>query len=218
MMLHMRIYTQNKIDEVTYSFFENLRFLYQTFYLTYLSFRNFAILFLQPMDNRGKIIIIFRTLIMQIYFTGNQAFFLVSFIALITGSLAVLPISRGLSLFGQAVILGKILITVISREIAPLFTAFIIIARSGTAVASELGNMQVNKEIDSLKSLGIDYTSVIIFPRILSGIISLLCLNYVFNVMSLSGGYFVSNFIHPLSFSSYLYSLATYIRPLDILP
>lgn len=211
------IYTQNKVDEVGFSFLESLRFLYQTLYLTYLAFRNFAILFFNPIENLGKIIMIFKTVIIQIYFTANQSFYLVSFIALITGSLAVLPISTGLSLFGQADLVGKILIAVICREIAPLFTAFIIIARSGTAIASELGNMQVNKEIDVLKSLGIDYTCFIIFPRIFGGIISLICLNYIFNVMSLGGGYLVSNFIHPFSFSSYLYSLTNYLLPVDIL-
>lgn len=210
-------YTQNKVDELAFSFFESYRFLHQTLFLTYLSFRNFFLLFANPVENRGKLIMIFKTVVMQIYFTAVQSVQLVSFIALITGSLAVLPISTGLSLFGQADLVGKILIAVISREIAPLLTAFIIIARSGTAIASELGNMQVNKEIDSLKSLGVDYTSFIIFPRILGGIISLLCLNYVFNLMSLGGGYLVSNYIHPFSFSSYLYSLANYLRPLDVI-
>lgn len=216
-MVQIWNYTQNKVDELAFNFFENFRFLHQTLYLTYLSFRNFFILFTSPVENRGKIIMILKTTVTQIYFTAIESFQLVSFIALITGSLAVLPISTGLSLFGQADLVGKILIAVISREIAPLFTAFIIIARSGTAIASELGNMQVNKEIDSLKSLGVDYTSVIIFPRILGGIISLLCLNYIFNLMSLGGGYLVSNYIHPFSFSSYLYSLANYLRPIDIL-
>jgi len=217
MMVQIRTYTQNKVDEVALIFFENARFLHQTMYLTYLAFRNFSLLFVNPLENRGKIIMVFKTLIMQIYFTANQSFLLVSFIALITGSLVVLPISTGLTLFGQADLVGKILIAVVFREIAPLFTSFIIIARSGTAIASELGNMQVNKEIDSLKSLGIDYTSFVIFPRIISGIISLICLNYVFNLMSLGGAYVVSNFIHPFSFSSYLYSLANYLKPIDII-
>lgn len=216
-MVQIWNYTQNKVDELAFNFFESLRFIHQSFFLTYLSFRNFFILFASPVDNRGKIIMISKTVVTQIYFTAVQSFWLVSFIALITGSLAVLPISTGLSLFGQADLVGKILIAVISREIAPLFTAFIIIARSGTAIASELGNMQVNKEIDSLKSLGVDYASLIIFPRILAGVISLLCLNYVFNLMSLGGGYLVSNYIQPFSFSSYLYSLANHLKPLDIL-
>lgn len=216
-MEQIRNYTLNKADEVGQSFFQNFRFLHQTLMLTYFSFRNFLILFANPLENRGKINMIVQTIVTQIYFTAIQSITLVSFIAVITGSLAVLPISTGLSLFGQADLVGKVLISVILREIAPLFTAFIIIARSGTAITSELGNMQVNKEIDSLKSLGVDYSSVIIFPRILGGIVSLLCLNYIFNLMSLGGGYLVSSFIQPFSFSSYINSLANYLTPLDIL-
>lgn len=216
-MERIKTYTLNKADGLALSLFGNLRFLMQTMLLTYLSFRHFFLLFTSPFENRGKILMITKTIVMQIYFTAIQSITLVSFIAIITGSLTVLPISTGLSLFGQADLVGKILISVILREIAPLFTAFIIIARSGTAIASELGNMQVNKEIDSLKSLGVDYTSFIIFPRILGGIISMLCLNYIFNLMSLGGGYLVSNFIHPFSFGSYINSLASYLTPLDIL-
>jgi len=216
-MEQIKNYTQNKADELALSLFGNLKFLLDTLLLTYLAFRHFFLLFTSPLENRGKIIMIVKTIVMQIYFTAIQSIFLVSFIAVITGSLTVLPISTGLSLFGQADLVGKILISVILREIAPLFTAFIIIARSGTAIASELGNMQVNKEIDSLKSLGIDYTSFIVFPRIFGGIISLLCLNYIFNLMSLGGGYVVANYIHPFSFGSYVNSLANYLMPLDIL-
>lgn len=216
-MEQLKNYSVNKADELALTLFGNLKFLSNTFLLTYLSFRHFFLLFITPVENRGKIIMITKTIVMQIYFTAIQSITLVSFIAIITGSLTVLPISTGLSLFGHADLVGKILISVISREIAPLFTAFIIIARSGTAIASELGNMQVNKEIDSLKSLGIDYTSFIIFPRILGGIISMLCLNYLFNLMSLGGAYFVSNYIHPFSFGSYINSLANYLMPLDIL-
>jgi phospholipid/cholesterol/gamma-HCH transport system permease protein len=216
-MYQIKIYTQNKADEFAQSFFGNLRFLKQTMFITYLAFRNFFLLFSSPVENRGKFIMIGKTVVIQIYFTAVQSIQLVSFIALITGSLAVLPISTGLSLFGQADLVGKILISIISREIAPLFTAFIIVARSGTAIASELGNMQVNKEIDSMKAIGVDYTSVIIFPRIVGGIISLLCLNFIFNLMSLGGGYVVSNLLHPFAFSSYVNSLANYLTPLDIL-
>ena len=210
-------YTQNKADEVAFQFFESVRFIGHTLLLAYLSFRNFAILFTNPIENKGKITMIFKTIIMQIYFTGNQSFQLVSFIAIITGSLAVLPVSTGLSLFGQAEMVGRILIAVILREIAPLFTAFIVIARSGTAIASELGNMQVNKEIDSLKAMGIDFPCTVIFPRIASGIISLFCLNFIFTIMSFGGGYLISNLIHPFPFNSYLYSLANNLTPIDIL-
>ncbi len=210
-------YTQNKADELAFKFFESVRFIVQALFLAYLSFRNFVLLFTNPIENKGKITIIFKTIVMQIYFTGNQSFRLVSFIAIITGSLAVLPVSTGLSLLGQAELVGRILIAVILREIAPLFTAFIVIARSGTAIASELGNMQVNKEIGSLKAMGIDFPSMVIFPRIFSGIISLFCLNFIFTIMSFGGGYFISNIIHPFPFNNYLYSLANNLTPVDIL-
>ena len=144
------------------------------------------------------------TLMSQIYFTGYQALPLVTFIALATGSIIVLQSTAQLSILGSQEMMGNILVVTIIRELGPLLTAFTVIARSGTAVATELGSMQVNKEIEALRTMSIDPLGFVVFPRIVGGVMSLVCLAFYFNCIALIGGFFVSNFVSDLSFSFYL--------------
>jgi phospholipid/cholesterol/gamma-HCH transport system permease protein len=95
----------------------------------------------------------------------------------------------------------------IVREAGPLLVALVVIARSGTAVASEIGNMRANREIEALESMGINPLSFIVFPRVLGGVISVLCLAFYFNVLALVGGFLLTRFIQDMSFSFYTDSL-----------
>lgn len=143
----------------------------------------------------------------QIYFTGWQALPLVTVLALATGSVLILQALTNLSLLGGTQMIGSFLIVMIVREAGPIFVALVVIARSGTAVASELGNMRANREIEALESLGINPLSFIVFPRVLGGIISVLCLAFYFNFVALIGGFLVTRLLQEVPFTFYSESL-----------
>lgn len=79
---------------------------------------------------------------------------LVSVLALGTGALVVMQALSNLSMFGGTQMIGSFLVAAIVREAGPLLVALVVIARSGTAVASEVGNMRANREIEALESMG----------------------------------------------------------------
>lgn len=216
-MQRVLIYSLDYIDGWGRKVVSLISFLLEIFFLIYLSLRNFMKLIFHPTKHSGKLFSIYRVVFMQIYFTGVQALPLVGLMALATGSFTVLQVSEKLTLLGQDDLVGKVLIMVILREIAPLFTAFVVVARSGTAVAAELGSMKVNKEFQALKAMGIDYPSFIIFPRIFGGTLSLLCLNIYFILISFGGGYLVVDLIHPLPLSNYLNSLSANFSYIDVI-
>lgn len=153
----------------------------------------------------------------QIYFSGVMALPLMTFIALAVGSITVLQTTAQLSVVGPQEVMGNILVVTIVRELGPLLTSLIVIARSGTAVASEVGNMQVNKEIESLRLMSIEPLSYVVFPRIIGGIVSLVCLAFYFNTVALLGGYFVASFVSELTFSFYLDFISHALSPNDFL-
>ena len=142
---------------------------------------------------------------------------MVTVLALAAGGVAILQSSAQLSFLGGTEMLGSLLVVTIVRELGPLVTALIVIARSGAAVASEIGNMRVNREIEALEVMGINPLSYIVFPRIVGGMISVLCLAYYFNLISLIGGFFVSSAIHDLPFSFYFESLANAFVAEDVI-
>ncbi len=205
------------IDELGNKVVTLFSFLKEIFFLIYLSIRNFTKIFLHPFLHSGKLQSIHRVIVMQIYFTGIQALPLVGLMAIATGSFTVLQVTEKLSILGQVDLVGKVLVAVILREIAPLFTAFVVVARSGTAIAAELGSMKVNREFQALQAMGIDYPSFIVFPRLFGGTLSLLCLTIYFVMISFGGGYIVADLISPLQFSTYLESISANLQFTDIL-
>ncbi len=159
----------------------------------------------------------YRVLFMQIIFTGVQA---LGVIALISMALGVVIIIQGITLlpqFGQGSLIYSILVTVITRELGPLLTAFVITARSATAIATELGNMCVSHEIEAYISVGINPISYIVVPRFLGVTLSLVILNLYFNLFGLGGSFIIAQFINPIALSEYTKNLIAHIKAIDIL-
>lgn len=191
-------------------FLSPIEYTLEVFLMIYLSIR--AAFFDQAQGLRT----IFSVVSAQIYFTGFQALPLITVLALASGAVVILQSSVNLSLLGGGALLGDLMVGIIVRELAPLLTALIVIARSGTAVASEIGNMRVNREIEALESMGIHPLSYIVFPRLMGGVVSVVCLAVYFVFVSLIGGYFVTVPLHNLTFSFYGDSLANAFTSADV--
>lgn len=125
----------------------------------------------------------------QILFTGVEALKFVSLVAVMTGLSVVIQAQIWLGKTGQSQMLGTILVIVIVREVAPLLVNFIVIGRSGTAVAVEMANMKVMGEIHLLETQGIDPLIYLLVPRVLAMSICVFCLTVWFIVISFSSGY-----------------------------
>ncbi len=198
------------VDRLGRSITNNLEYTSRVLLMVYLSLRaTFR-------DQAQGLRTIFSVISAQIYFTGWQAMPLVSVLALAAGSVVILQASSQLNLLGGAQMIGNLLVVIIVRELGPLMTALIVIARSGTAVASEVGNMRANREIEALESMGINPLSYIVFPRIIGGVISVVCLAFYFVMVALVGGFFLTKMISDLPVSFYLDSLAKAIAFEDL--
>ena len=125
-----------------------------------------------------------RVLLSQILYTGFQALGLISGIGALLGATIVIQIELMVPAADSALI-GKVLVAVVLRELAPLLTAIVVAGRSGTAIATELGNMQVNREILALSSLGIDPARFIVLPRLVSSALSVVVLMVYFSAVAL---------------------------------
>jgi phospholipid/cholesterol/gamma-HCH transport system permease protein len=159
----------------------------------------------------------FKVLVMQIYFTGVKALSIIGFIALAMGAIIIIQGGAILPQFGQGDLLYIILISIITRELGPILTAFIIIARSGTAIATELGNMVVTHEIEAYVATGINPVSYLIVPRFLGVILSLVFLTIYFNFIGLFGSYFITQLVKPVDFITFFKSLLAVLKFEDIL-
>ena len=157
-----------------------------------------------------------KVLVMQILFTGVEALSISTVLAIGIGAIINIIGVSVLPQFGQGKLMYTLLIAIITRELGPLLTAFIITARSGTAIATELGNMVVSHEIEAYISVGIDPISYLAVPRFLGVTLSSLFLNIYFNIFGLLGSYVVLSLVAPLPFTEYFNNLMEAIRLVDI--
>ena len=159
----------------------------------------------------------FRVLVQQIFFTGFEALTVIAFLSMSIGAVIVV---QGLSFFpqfGQGQLIYQILIIIITRELGPILTAFIITSRSGTAIATELGNMEVSHEIEAYQAVGINPIAYLVVPRFLGVIVAILILNVYFNIFGLIGSYFITSLIQPIQFIDYFSELLKLLRLTDII-
>ncbi len=156
--------------------------------------------------------VIFR----QILFTGVEALPVISFVALLLGVIVIVQSIAQFTKFGAEDYLGQVLVMVIIRELGPLLTAIIVIGRSATAIAIELGNMIVDHEMEALKVMGVDPLRFIVAPRLIGVIITVICLTIYFCLVALIGGFIVSRFVLVLPFGVFIETLLSAITLNDI--
>ncbi len=75
-----------------------------------------------------------------------------------------------------------------TRELGPLITAIVVIGRSGSSFAAEIGTMKVTEEIDALETMAINPIHFLVTPKFLAMIIMLPCLTIWANTMGILGG------------------------------
>ena len=75
-----------------------------------------------------------------------------------------------------------------TRELGPLITAIVVIGRSGSAFAAEIGTMKVTEEIDALQTMAISPVSFLVAPKFMAMIVMLPCLTIWANTMGILGG------------------------------
>ncbi len=131
----------------------------------------------------------------QIQFTGVDAVPFTALLALLTALSVVVQIQ--LVGLGQSELFGKLMVVVLVRELGPIIVAMVVLARSGTAVATEMATMRVSGEITALKLGGIDPFDYLVLPRLGGMAVSLFCLTQVFIAISLSCGFLLSRLLVP---------------------
>jgi phospholipid/cholesterol/gamma-HCH transport system permease protein len=117
-----------------------------------------------------------------------QALPIVALICFLVGLILAFIGAIQLKLFGAQIYVADLVGIAMVRLMAAIMTGIVMAGRTGGAFAAQLGTMQVNQEIDALKTLGISPMEFLVLPRMiaLAVMMPLLCL-YA-NIMGILGG------------------------------
>lgn len=132
-----------------------------------------------------------RNVMMQVFFTGVEVFPVLFVIATLFGSVVIVESISIMSKMGFGGVVGSVLSAVIVRELGPIFTAFLIAGRSGSALTTMIGGMQINSEVDALSTMGVNPIRYLVMPALIGGAIAVFMMNVWFSVCAIGGGFLV---------------------------
>ena len=134
---------------------------------------------------------------------GPASLPIVSLISFLVGLILAFVGALQLSLFGAQMYLADLVGLGMTREMGALMVGIIMAGRTGASYAAQIGTMNVNSEIDALKTMGFNPMEFLVMPRMLALILvmPLLCLYADF--MGMLGGAAVAIGLFDISSTEY---------------
>jgi phospholipid/cholesterol/gamma-HCH transport system permease protein len=99
------------------------------------------------------------------------------------------------------------------RELGVLLTAIIVAGRSGSAFTAQIGTMQVNLEVDAMRTMGLNPVEWLVLPRIMALIISMPLLAFWGDMTGLLGGAVACTFYLDFTFVQFFERLRDTVGP-----
>src|SRR5437763_1548829 len=122
----------------------------------------------------------------QILAVGVEPLLFVCAVAVFVGISVVVQLAFWTGEAGQSRMLGPLLVAVVARELGPLLTNIVVIVRSSSAMATELGVLKINGEAHVLEAETNDPFLHLVVPRVLGVAGSTFCLTSLFILVSLA--------------------------------
>ena len=153
----------------------------------------------------------FVSLVNQVEQTGLNAVPIVCLLSFLIGIVIAYVGADQLRRFGAEIFTVNLLGVIMLREIGVLLTAIMIAGRSGSAYTAQIGTMQVNEEIDAMRTLGLDPMHVLVLPRINGLLISLPILSFLSIVAGLFGGAMMATMVLDVTFIQFMQQLQSVV-------
>src|SRR5215831_6334217 len=119
---------------------------------------------------------------------GVQAIPIITLITFFVGVIIALQGAYGLQRLGAMHLVAGLVAISITRELGPLVAAIVVIGRSGSAFAAEIGAMRVAEELDALKTMALDPVAFLVSPKLAAMVVMMPCLAIWSDLMGIAGG------------------------------
>ncbi|HVY70633.1 MAG TPA: ABC transporter permease [Verrucomicrobiae bacterium] len=130
-----------------------------------------------------------RAFALQVLAVGVEPLWFVGALGVLVGILVVVQCSFWIGEAGLSQLLGPVLVTVVARELGPVLINLVVIVRSGSAMTTELGVLQISGKVSSQEGGGNDPFLHLVAPRVLGAAVATFCLTMVFILIAFASGY-----------------------------
>lgn len=135
---------------------------------------------------------------------GPEAMPIVLLISFMVGLILAFVGAIQLQTFGAEVYVASLVTIGMTRIMGAIMVGIIMAGRTGSAFAATIGTMQVNEEIDALKTMGISTNEFLVMPRMLAIVLVMPLLTMLADFSGILGGAFVGIFALDIPFGEYL--------------
>jgi phospholipid/cholesterol/gamma-HCH transport system permease protein len=129
------------------------------------SFRSFVCIFKRPFDHKN--------FLYQLQAVGVNSIPVVVLTSLAVSMVFEVQLAYGFRQFQAEGLAAQVEGVAVVRELAPVITGLMMAGRVGSAMAAELGTMQVTEQIDALECLATDPVHFLFVPRLLASAVML---------------------------------------------
>jgi phospholipid/cholesterol/gamma-HCH transport system permease protein len=134
---------------------------------------------------------------------GAGALPIVSLICVLVGLILAFVGSIQLRMFGAQIYIADLVGISMTRAMGAIMTGIIMSGRTGASFAARIGTMQVNEEIDALRTSGIPPVDFLVLPRVIGLAVMMPLLTLYADLMGMLGGLIVSITGFDISFVEY---------------
>jgi phospholipid/cholesterol/gamma-HCH transport system permease protein len=152
----------------------------------------------------------------QAEYIGVDSVPIIALSSLSIGMIFSLQITDLLAIFRAEIMVGSAVAMTLGRELAPVFTSIMLVAKNGSAMAAEIGTMRVSEQIDAMETMSVNPIQYLVVPRVIGAVIVFPVLTALSNVVGVAGSYIVSIYMKGVDSAGYLEQIYRFVNPVDI--
>ena len=152
----------------------------------------------------------------QMEIIGIGTFGVVFLVSMFTGLVQAVQLYQGFSKFGAENFMGFTIFISTVRELSPIFAGLMLISRSISSMAAELGTMRVTEQIDAIETLAVDSKKYLLIPRIIATTLALPLLVIAFDFITNISAFLMAYLVLDMNPVVYLETIKQFIAFSDI--
>jgi phospholipid/cholesterol/gamma-HCH transport system permease protein len=152
----------------------------------------------------------------EIEHLGINSLFIIILSSFAMGMIIGLQVINLAADFSAEIGTGAAVAIAMGREISPVVTALMLIAKNGSAMAAEIGTMKVTEQIDALESMSITPEHYLVLPKVVACFFVFPLLTILADIIGTIGAYIISVFGFGIEGGGYLNYLFDFVTPRDM--
>ena len=155
-------------------------------------------------------------ILLQMAAIGVGSVFIVSTTGFFSGLVLCLQANYAMRQLGAEGYVGGSVAIGLARELGPVFTALFVVARSGSAISTELGTMRVTEQIDAMETMAVNPIQYLVVPRLLASLAMFPLLTMLFDAVGYAGAYIIGIVLAEIPPGPFIEHTRTLLEPKDL--